>query len=58
MVLAYKKRKNQTIFNNFTDFGKCDLVKQKINLTDDQLINKPLRRIPPALYTEVKRTSC
>ena len=54
MVLAYKKRKNHNYFQQLTDFGKCDLVNQKINLTDDQLIEEPLRRIPPALYTEVK----
>ena len=39
---------------SFTDLGNCDLVKHKINLTDDQPIKKPPRRIPPALYTEVK----
>ena len=39
---------------SFTDLGNCDLVKHKINLTDDQPIKEPPRRIPPALYTEVK----
>ena len=39
---------------SFTDLGNCDLVKHKITLTDDQPIKEPPRRIPPALYTEVK----
>ena len=39
---------------SFTDLGNCDLVKHKINLTNDQPIKEPPRRIPPALYTEVK----
>ena len=39
---------------SFTDLGNCDLVKHKINLTDDQPIKVTPRRIPPALYTEVK----
>ena len=39
---------------SFTDLGNFGLVKHKINLTIDQPIKEPPRRIAPALYTEVK----
>ena len=32
----------------------CVLVKHNINLTDDQPMKEPPRRMPTALYTEVK----
>ena len=37
-----------------TDLGKADTVKHEINLTDDTPFKDPYRRIPPALYDEVR----
>ncbi|MEW8548544.1 MAG: reverse transcriptase family protein, partial [Candidatus Thiodiazotropha sp.] len=45
----------QGIFSKgVTDLGKCDLVKHQIKLTDDQPFKEPHRRIPPALFQEVR----
>ena len=38
-----------------TDLGRRDSVKNKINLTDDTPFKDPYRRIPPALYKEVRQ---
>ena len=35
-------------------FGNCDLLKHEINLTDNMPFKEPARRIPPALFQEVK----
>ena len=37
-----------------TDLGKTDLVKHKINLTDNTPFKEPYRRIPPLIYEEVR----
>ena len=37
-----------------TDLGNCDLVKHKINFHDNQPFKEPHRRIPPALFQEVR----
>ena len=37
-----------------TDLGKADIVKHEINLTDNTPFKDPYRRIPPALYDEVR----
>ena len=37
-----------------TDLGNCDLVKHKIHLHDEQPFKEPHRRIPPALFQEVR----
>ena len=37
-----------------TDLGKTDLVKHKINLTDNTPFKEPYRRIPPSVYEEVR----
>ena len=37
-----------------TDLGKCDLVKHQINLNDNVPFKEPHRRIPPALFNEVR----
>ena len=39
---------------DITDLGKCNLVKHQIKLTDDQPFKEPHRRIPPALFQEVR----
>ena len=39
---------------DFTDLGNCDLIKHEIKLKDSEPIKEPVRRIPPALYEEVK----
>ena len=39
---------------SLTDLGRTDLIKHEIKLTDDTLFKKPYRRIPPALYEEVR----
>ncbi|MCW4250032.1 MAG: RNase H-like domain-containing protein [Candidatus Thiodiazotropha endolucinida] len=38
-----------------TDLGRTDAVKHKINLTDNVPFKDPYRRIPPALYEEVRQ---
>ena len=38
-----------------TDLGKTDLVKHKIELTDNTPFKQPYRRIPPGMYEEVKQ---
>ena len=37
-----------------TDLGNCDLVKHKINLTDETPFKEPHRKIPPAIFQEVR----
>ena len=37
-----------------TDLGNCDLVKHEINLSDEKPFKEPHRRIPPALFEEVR----
>ena len=37
-----------------TDLGDCDKVKHRINLHDDKPFKDPYRRIPPALFQEVR----
>ncbi|MCG8113688.1 MAG: RNase H-like domain-containing protein, partial [Candidatus Thiodiazotropha taylori] len=37
-----------------TDLGKTDLIKHHIKLTDDTPFKEPYRRIPPAMYEEVR----
>ena len=37
-----------------TDLGKTDIVKHKIVLTDNVPFKTPYRRIPPAMYEEVR----
>ena len=37
-----------------TDLGNCDLVKHEINLSDETPFKEPHRRIPPALFQEVR----
>ena len=38
-----------------TDLGKTDIVKHSIKLTDNTPFKEPYRRIPPAMYKEVKQ---
>ena len=38
-----------------TDLGRTDAVKHNINLTDDVPFKDPYRRVPPALYEEVRQ---
>ena len=37
-----------------TDLGNCDLMKQKTNLSDNVPIKEPYRRVPPALFQEIR----
>ena len=37
-----------------TDFGSTDLIKHEIHLNDDTPFKEPYRRIPPALFEEVR----
>ena len=39
---------------DITDLGNCDLFKYRINLTDNEPFKEPHRRIPPALFQEVR----
>ena len=38
-----------------TDLGRTDLVEHEIKLTDDTPFKEPYRRIPPAMYEEVRQ---
>ena len=38
-----------------TDLGRTDLVEHEIKLTDETPFKEPYRRIPPALYEEVRQ---
>jgi hypothetical protein len=38
-----------------TDIGKTDLIKHHFTLTDDKPFKLPYRRIPPAMYEEVRQ---
>lgn len=37
-----------------TDLGNCDLVKHEIKFSDEKPFKEPHRRIPPALFEEVR----
>ena len=37
-----------------TDLGDCDLVQHEIKLQNDEPFKEPYRRIPPALFEEVR----
>lgn len=45
---------NDIFSKGLTDLGNCDLVKHEIKLNDDIPIKEPARRIPPALFQEVR----
>ena len=38
-----------------TDLGKADMVKHSIKLTDNTPFKEPYRRIPPAMFEEVRQ---
>ena len=38
-----------------TDLGKADIVQHEIKLSDDTPFKEPYRRIPPALFEEVRQ---
>ena len=40
--------------SGITDLGNCDLVKHKINLSDNVPFKEPYRRVPPALFQEIR----
>ena len=37
-----------------TDFGKADIVKHELNLTNNKPFKEPYRKIQPGLYDEVR----
>ena len=45
---------NHIFSKDITDLGKCDLVKHQIKLDDNEPFKEPHRRIPPALFNEVR----
>ena len=47
-------RWNDSFLNDITDLGSCDLLKHEINLPDNVPFKEPARRIPPAVFQEVK----
>ena len=48
--------KHQDIFSkNETDIGKCDMIKHRIDLTNEVPFKQPYRRIPPSMIDEVKQ---
>ena len=40
--------------SGLTDSENCDLVKHKINLSENVPFREPYRRIPPALFQEIR----
>ena len=40
--------------SGITDLGNCDLVKHKTNLSDNVPFKEPYRRMPPALFQEIR----
>ena len=45
---------NGIFSKSITDLGNCDLVKHRIKLQDNEPFKEPHRRIPPALFQEVR----
>ena len=46
----------QKVFSkNPNDIGKTDIVKHRIVLEDDKPFKQPYRRVPPAMYEEVRQ---
>ena len=45
---------SETFSKNDLDLGKCNILKHKIQLTDQQPFKERYRRIPPHLFEEVK----
>ena len=50
----FLSRWNHIFSKGVTDLGKCDLVKHQIKLNDNEPFKEPHRRIPPALFKEVR----
>ena len=50
----FLKRWQEVFSTGISDLGNCDLVQHEIKLTDDEPFKDPYRRIPPALFQEVK----
>ena len=46
---------SKTFSKNDLDFGKCNILKHNIQLTDQQPFEERYRRIPPHLFEEVKQ---
>ena len=46
---------SETFSKNDLDLGKCNILKHKIQLTDQQPFKERYRRIPPYLFEEVKQ---
>ena len=50
----FLSRWNHIFSKGVTDLRKCDLVKHQIKLNDNEPFKEPHRRIPPALFKEVR----
>ena len=46
---------SETFSKNYLELGKCNILKNNIQLTDQQLFKERYRRIPPHLFEEVKQ---
>ena len=53
-LLEFLVKWKDNFSTDITDLGNCDLIKHEIKLTDDEPFKEPARRIPPALFEEVK----
>ena len=53
-LLQFLVRWKDSFSKAITDLGNCDLIKHEIKLTDNEPFKEPARRIPPALFQEVK----
>ena len=53
-MLQFLVKWKHTFSKDLTDLGNCDLIKHEIKLTDNEPFKEPARRIPPALFQEVK----
>ena len=40
--------------SGITDIGNCDLVKHKVNHSNNGSFKEPYRRVPPALFQEIR----
>ena len=53
-LLEFLVKWKDNFSTDITDLGNCDLIKHEIKLTDDEPFKEPARRIPPALFEEIK----
>ena len=53
-VAEFLLKRKHIFSKGITDLGNCDLVKHEIKMKDDTPFKEPHRRIPPAIFQEVR----